>query len=317
MSGTSFEGTEKKFELVVGPRAPLLRGLGEEYWRGVARRAGAAVLSRISNEHCDAYILSESSLFVFERKVVMITCGRTRLHEAVLALLEDVPPATIRMFMYERKNEVFPHQQPTSFFDDIRMLGRRIPGRAYRFGHEDGHHLYLFQMDGSSGGESEDPTFEVLMYGLAPDVRRVFRSAAGGDTGKLRKETGVERILPGFHVDDYLFEPVGYSMNGLCGKSYFTVHVTPEDRSYASFETNHRPEGGDVGGLIARVLEAFKPRAYDLVLFEQGKPAKVTTHGYRCHANVEQELDSGFNVRFLSLARPQHRVDPAIELRVP
>jgi S-adenosylmethionine decarboxylase len=317
MSGTPFEGTEKKFELVVGSPAPLLRELGEEYWRGIARRAGAAVLSRISSDRCDAYILSESSLFVFDRKAVMITCGRTRLHEAVLALLEDVPPETIRMLMYERKNEVFPHRQPTSFFDDVRMLGRRIPGRSYRFGHQDEHHLYLFQMDGSSGGKSEDSTFEILMYGLAPDVRDFFCSAAGGDTGKLRKESGVERILPGFEVDDHLFEPVGYSMNGLRGDSYFAVHVTPEDRSYASFETNHRPPDGDLEGLIARVLETFKPRAYDLVLFEQGKPAEVTTHGYRLQANVAQELDSGFNVRFLSLARPQHRVDPAIELRVP
>ena len=114
-----------------------------------------------------------------------------------------------------------------------------------------------------------------------------------------------------------MFDPVGYSLNGLRGDSYLTVHVTPEDRSYASFETNHRPEGGDLEGLIARVLEAFRPQAYDLVLFEQGKPAEVTAHGYRFQANVAQELDCGFNVRFLSLARPQHRVDPAIELRLP
>lgn len=49
-----FEGTEKKVELVVDSGLPSLRGRGEAYWAGVASRAGAQVLSRTSNDHCDA-----------------------------------------------------------------------------------------------------------------------------------------------------------------------------------------------------------------------------------------------------------------------
>jgi S-adenosylmethionine decarboxylase len=313
-SAPAFEGTEKKFELVVEPGAPSLRRFGEDYWRAVARRAGADILSRISNAHCDAYLLSESSLFVLDRKVVMITCGRTRLHEAVLALLEDVPPDTIRMFLYERKNEVFPHDQPTSFFDDVRMLNRRLRGQAFQFGHEDEHHLYLFQMEGSAGDEVEDPTFEILMYGLNAVVRERFRSP---DRAEIRRTTGIDRILPGFEMDDYRFEPVGYSLNGIHGDRYLTAHVTPDERSYASFETNFRPADGDVDGMVGRVLDVFRPRAFDLVLFEQGPGSEVTSHGYRFGNRVRQDLDCGFGVRFLSLHRPQRRALPAIELRLP
>ena len=59
-----FEGSEKKVEVVVGPEAPNLRFLGRDYWSRIVAEANAAIISVISNEVCDAYLLSESSLFV-------------------------------------------------------------------------------------------------------------------------------------------------------------------------------------------------------------------------------------------------------------
>ena len=67
-----FEGTEKKFELVVDPALPSFREKGHSYWTGVARSAGAEVLSRLSNDRCNAYLLSESSLFVFDRRFAAV-----------------------------------------------------------------------------------------------------------------------------------------------------------------------------------------------------------------------------------------------------
>ena len=50
-------------------------------------------------------------------------------------------------------------------------------------------------------------------------------------------------LLPGAKVHDFLFDPCGYSLNGLLFDAYVTIHVTPEDSfSYASFETNVRTE---------------------------------------------------------------------------
>ena len=38
-------------------------------------------------------------------------------------------------------------------------------------------------------------------------------------------------------VDDFVFDPCGYSMNGLEGSAFSTIHVTPQqDCSYASLE---------------------------------------------------------------------------------
>jgi S-adenosylmethionine decarboxylase len=309
-----FEGTEKKVELVVGPGAPPLRGMGEEYWSAVAVRAGARVLSRLSNGHCDAYLLSESSLFVYDHKMIMITCGQTRLPEAVLEVLRKVPADDVRFFIYERKNEVFPHIQPTSFFDDIRTLNAALPGRAYQFGDEDDHHLYLFHLDRPFDDDPQDMTTEILMYGIDERVGRALQPGAGA--GSMRERTGVAGILPGFELDDHRFEPTGYSLNAIRDDEYWTLHVTPEPiSSYASFETNRRL-GNGLGEVAERVLDVFRPRSFDIVLFDRNGIVPFESERYQLKAHVAQELSCGYKVRFLSYFRPRTGIRQPLEIPV-
>ena len=188
MSGSApsfFEGTEKKFELVLDGSQPSLRRQGRAFWTRVVERAQADIVSAMSNAHCDAYLLSESSLFVYDHRMVMITCGQTRLPEAVLEMLDHVPADQVRMFFYERKNEVFPHTQPTSFFEDVGLLNECLPGKAYQFGEEDEHHLYLFHMDRPFVQDEPDATFEVLMYDLDPQVRAEFGASGSGRSQRI------------------------------------------------------------------------------------------------------------------------------------
>lgn len=49
--------------------------------------------------------------------------------------------------------------------------------------------------------------------------------------------TGISSLLPKAIIDDYVFDPCGYSMNGLEGDAFSTIHITPEcGFSYASLE---------------------------------------------------------------------------------
>jgi hypothetical protein len=41
-------------------------------------------------------------------------------------------------------------------------------------------------------------------------------------------ETGIRRLVPAADIDDYVFEPCGYSMNGILGGGFMTIHITPE-----------------------------------------------------------------------------------------
>jgi len=310
MSNRFFEGTEKKVELVVSGRSPDLRGLGEQRWHEIVEAAQATVLSRLRTESCDAYLLSESSLFVFERKMLMITCGRTRLVDAVAALLQDVSLEDVRFFIFERKNEAFPHRQPTSFYEDARALNALLPGKAFQFGDEDEHHLYLYHLDRPFEGQPEDVTMEILMYGLDRDVAGMFDLQTGASTMARARSEAMQRILPGYAVEEHLFEPSGYSLNGVRGTHYGTVHVTPQEHgSYASFETNH-PFGDDPASVCNEVLDVFRPRAFDVVLFDQGTSSFVSPPGYEIRSNVTQRIECGYQVRFLSHFRPRGEQPP-------
>jgi len=309
-----FEGTEKKVELAIDPSLPSLLELGDEVWAEVVGAAGAAILSRIEDDHCRAYVLSESSLFVFSHKLILITCGRTRLPAAVTTLLDRIPPDKIRLFIYERKNELFPHRQPTSFFEDVELLNERLPGRAFRFGGEDGHHLYLFHLDRPYQADGEDVTLEMLMYGLAASTRELFQPRGESTAASVREAARLGRLLPDSKIDDHLFSPAGYSLNAIRDDHYLTLHVTPEEgASYASLETNHRLDG-DLDRTLDRVLELFRPRSFDLILWEAGAPNMLSREGYRVRSRVDQRLSCGYRVSFASFYRPTEAAESATEL---
>jgi S-adenosylmethionine decarboxylase len=70
-------------------------------------------VSRTSSAHVDAYVLSESSLFVYADRLVLKTCGTTRLLEAVpelLALAAGLGLAA-RRCKYSRASFLFPEHQ--------------------------------------------------------------------------------------------------------------------------------------------------------------------------------------------------------------
>ena len=78
-----FEGSEKKAEIWIEPSMASLRALPQSFWIKMVRLAKADILSQISNDQCDAYLLSESSLFVWDHKVVILTCGLSTLIDSV------------------------------------------------------------------------------------------------------------------------------------------------------------------------------------------------------------------------------------------
>src|ERR1700761_3813417 len=87
------------------------------------------VLSIVESEDFDAYLLSESSMFVFPHKLILKTCGTTTLLYGLPRLLEiaalsagfphaepnlsiarPAAAAPYRVF-YSRKNFLFPNEQ--------------------------------------------------------------------------------------------------------------------------------------------------------------------------------------------------------------
>ncbi len=309
-----FEGSEKKFELCVRSGSPGLRSRGEDFWKEVVHKSKAQILSKISNLMCDAYLLSESSLFVWDDQVTMITCGKTELVQSALYLLETIEDKDLETFFFERKNEYFPQYQKTDFFDDRKLFNQKLSGKSLRFGNPDEHHLFLYHLDKPFKPVPTDVTLEVLLYHLEGPSREIF-TCENQSLKRIHEVTKIHELFEGFIVDEYLFSPCGYSLNALRGREYYTVHVTPqEDSSYVSIETNVRPEEG-VANFVSRLIEAFRPNSFDVVQFqtEAGHPS-LEIPGFRRKQAVSESISCGYELQFASFYKPVNEVISAHQL---
>ncbi len=306
-----YEGSEKKIELISTGAAFRRRPLS--FFNHLVELAGAKILSKVSSELCDAYLLSESSLFVWDDRITMLTCGRTTLVRAALFLVDELSPDKVDFLTYERKNEFFPHQQETDFYKDVQLLQARIPGKAFRFGYPDEHHLLIFHIDKPYRPPGADSTLEILMYNLKGAAREIFDS--GQTIERIRSLSQLDEILPGFRIDDHLFSPCGYSLNAVRGAEYYTLHVTPEDTgSYVSFETNIRL-GDRIASTMRSVIDVFQPRSFDVIYFHPDHELKafaVASYGQREY--VRQTLSCGYEVGYTSYYMGSSDPSAAVQL---
>lgn len=135
---------------------------------------------------------------------------------------------------------------------------------------------------GNAGYSHPDQTVEIHMTGLNQEnMKKFYHDAKQTPSGLIGgqwvdKETGIDQLYPLANIDSYLFEPCGYSSNGLWEDRYFTFHVTPEDEcSYASFESNipvekshaNMGEQSPIEALITRVLDIFDPSSFTVTYF--------------------------------------------------
>ena len=79
----------------------------------VSARASMHLLHPLRTRTCTAYVLSESSLFVFENSCIFKTCGRTLLLKAIPLVLDLLKRRGLQLeyVLYTSKNYLFPDSQ--------------------------------------------------------------------------------------------------------------------------------------------------------------------------------------------------------------
>jgi len=303
----ALDGSRTKFEMHVDCPTCSLRALGVDYWHDVAEAAGVEVYSHLADESCDAFILSEAVLFVFDRRVLMMARGQARPHLALLKIVGRIGTSNIRSMIYKRL-------QSTAFPDDARALAACLPGRTIQFGNADEHSVFLFRRDRDEIGCVGETGVEILMHGLSDKALAEFSGEIHATTEDLRRATAVDRIVSGFAVDDKLLDGAGYSLNAVRGEEYYAIHVTPRfGGSHASFESNVR-FGTTFPQTLRRLLEMFRPRSLDLMLYSGGVLDAVETPDYGLASHVTQSDESGFPMRFMSFRRRTRTAARALEL---
>lgn len=174
-SSNAFEGPEKLLEVWFSPSPSALPREAKENgllsvpsktWEGMLDLVHCKVLSVVSSDHMDAYLLSESSMFVFPHKLILKTCGTTTLLLGLRRLLriaavdagfpfhnaedlrdEGTLASPYRVF-YSRKNFLFPDRQHgphRNWSDEYKFLDKLFDhGSAYLVGKMNGDHWYLY-----------------------------------------------------------------------------------------------------------------------------------------------------------------------------
>jgi S-adenosylmethionine decarboxylase len=284
-----FEGTEKLlevwFECTSGDDRADLRLIDRSDWETLLSYVQCTIISQKCNSSMTAYVLSESSMFITKNRFILKTCGKTTLLAAVKPLLELVHQKcgfdVILDVFYSHKNYMRPEQQHEihrHFDDEVAVLETIFDdGAAYALGKINSDCWYLFTID-MVGVSQPDQTLELIMVEVDQDVMNMFTQDYGLTASELTRKTGILDLIQGTIIDDFLFNPCGYSMNGILPNGcYFTIHITPEPEfSYVSFESNVPQESYEE--LIGAVLDIFKPGKFQMTLFANEASCAADAH---------------------------------------
>lgn len=286
-----FEGPEKLMEVWWTPIVEAdssdglsgnLRTICREKWSELLSLVKCTILSEKRNDDMIAFLLSESSLFVSKERVILKTCGQTTLLKCIKPLLElaknECGLTEVQDFFYSRMNYQEPNLQSTphqTFQQEVEWLDQLFSdGAGYALGRLNGPDTwFLYTLDNILPGVTQpDQTLEILMHDLDREAMNKFYKSSSSNADEVTRVTGISEFLPGALIDAALFDPCGYSANGLLDNSYFSIHVTPQEEcSYASFETNIKVSC--YKELISKVLKTFKPGRFLMTLFaNEGAP---------------------------------------------
>lgn len=261
-----FEGPEKKVELTFALKGTLMQ-MGADTWQKILDKAQCTILSHTESSTVEAYLLSESSLFVTQNRVMIKTCGTTKLLLCLPEFLELVksvdPECQVLSCSFSRKNYICPDLQPephTDFEAEVSYLKQYIPGQAHIFGpadspHNDEDYWCVYLSDSLNNSGKNEQCLEAMMLDLDPEIMKQYHQTC---ENKPVIEESMSHYLGADHFDDFFFEPCGYSVNAVKEDEYFTVHITPnEGHSYVSYETN--ASVASYGELTRAIVDTYRP----------------------------------------------------------
>ncbi|GAV74997.1 SAM_decarbox domain-containing protein [Cephalotus follicularis] len=323
-SPIGFEGFEKRLEITFSHTLTIfkdptkvqgLRNLTRPQLDSILEPACCTIVAQVSNTEFDSYVLSESSLFVYPLKIILKTCGTTKLLLSIpkiLQLATESLSLTVSNVKYSRGSFIFPSYQPAphrSFTEEVAALNQffgELNAEAYFIGDPNDRnrdwHIYSATEEISSKNQTDEITVEMCMTGLDKKKAAVFfkKSEEHTDACEMTKMSGISDIIPSHVICDFEFDPCGYSMNGIEDSGYSTVHVTPEDGfSYASYEAmGFDPSSVRFEPLVKRVLKVFGPSEFSVAVTCRGGSKwwaleSGDVEGYYCEKVVKQELVSG------------------------
>lgn len=325
VSAIGFEGYEKRLEisfsepgLFADPGGRGLRSLTKAQLDEILTAAQCTIVSSLSNDLLDSYVLSESSLFVYPYKIIIKTCGTTKLLLSIPPILKlsTQLSLTVSSVRYTRGSFIFPGAQPfphRSFTEEVAILdsyfGKLGSGsKAYVMGGVDQSQQWHVYSASSEAADHPVYTLEMCMTGLDKKSASVFFKTQSSSAAVMTEVSGIRKILPKSQICDFDFDPCGYSMNGIEEDAISTIHVTPEDGfSYASFEAVGYTfkSSMDLTPLLERVLACFQPSEFTVSLhgIDLKDHDNPTLEAYSVNERSFEDLGEGGSMMYYGFTR--------------
>ncbi|KIJ49482.1 hypothetical protein M422DRAFT_44843 [Sphaerobolus stellatus SS14] len=285
-----FEGPEKLLEIWFAPSEQELpkadhpsgklglRTVERAVWEEMLDIVKCKVLNVVEGAEVDAYLLSESSLFVFSHKLILKTCGTTLNLLGLPRILEIAATrcaltGVYRLF-YSRKSFMFPERQQgphrewraeVEYLDSIFAPKR---GAAYTVGKVNGDHWLLYltnpsdEHDSANGSDVEgdpdeprapksaaleqDYTLEILMTKLSANTRSAFFFPAIEHSTVADAQAQAEEVSKNLGIDALFPQEIttldGYAFMP-CGYSSNAI-IRPADGPEGYYTIHVTPEEG-------------------------------------------------------------------------
>ncbi|CAN4097690.1 unnamed protein product [Withania somnifera] len=281
MTASGFEGFEKRLELHFSGDDPLmelggLRRLDFDSLEEILHTVQCTIVSALSNRCFDSYVLSESSLFIYPTKIIIKTCGTTQLLKSIRPFIDFASQMgfIVTEIRYSRGSYIFPKAQPyphTSYKEEIIYLQDQLPNHLCykkasvmpsKFTSHSWHVFSACDKFYPIPIPNDVYTVEICMTELDGVLARKFFKIPDTIGKQITEVTGIGEINPNALICEFLFDPCGYSMNGVDGDRYSTIHVTPEDGfSYASYECvgSIYNDDDDIVRILKKVVQVFRP----------------------------------------------------------
>ena len=158
-----------------------------------------------------------------------------------------------------------------------------------------------------------DTSYEIVAYHISKSASELLTQ------GKLsanenRKLFQIDNLFPHFTIDDHVFHPFGYSLNGVENDKYFTIHITPQaESSYISVSANF-----DLIALLPKLTAILDPTTIDILTsnelnFEEKVAGNLPSH-FLCTSLVKETLSIGYEIVFSSYSQKAKQSCEAVSL---
>ena len=259
-----FEGAEKRIAIILNRNIRHI--YNKTWWEHHIKDIGCNILSMISNNFYDIYLLSESILLVSEKLILIKTCGIT----SPLQILSIIDSSLILNIIYSHPNFLNLDEQPILYQNPNNIISfiqkyLDIPLNYKKL-------LFLNSITYNLYSKHN----EIILWEFNWDDKFILL---------------VRNALSNWSIDDYIFEPQGYSLNGCNQQEYITIHCTPnKECSYISIEY----EGDIKIEVFQEIINLLNPQKLGIITSD------LALLNLKINKNYEYRYENDLYVKYYS-----------------